>query len=63
MPASGLVDSRWLGDNTPRSRSFYDHARLVGEGPPYHRIGGRIVYRWTEVQSWLESELERGKAA
>jgi hypothetical protein len=57
VPESGLVTDHWLGQHTPRSRGWYQHARLNGEGPPYYRLGKRIVYRWSEVQAWLDRQL------
>ncbi len=57
VPESGLVDDHFLGEHTPRSRSYYQHARLKGEGPPAYRVGKRAVYKWTEVLAWLDRQL------
>lgn len=34
------------------------------QGPPYHRVGGRVKYRESDVAAWLESNRvapERGR--
>ena len=59
LPESGLVDDHFLGEHTPHSRSWYQHARLNGEGPPSYKLGKRTVYKWTEVVAWLEKQLSR----
>lgn len=35
--------------------------RTTGEGPPFSKIGRRVVYRWSDVVAWFEA-LRRGKA-
>lgn len=61
VPESGLVDDRFLGEHTPHSRSWYQHARINGDGPPSYRLGKKIVYKWREVVAWLESQLDGGR--
>lgn len=29
--------------------------RTRGEGPPWIKVGRRILYRWTAVEKWMES--------
>ena len=29
--------------------------RKAGSGPPYHRVGNRVQYRWREVQAWVDA--------
>jgi len=44
--------SYWLGV----SRSTLAKWRMNGNGPPYHRLGPRLVYyKRSEVESWLDS--------
>lgn len=42
---------------TKLSTSFFEKSRLRGRnyGPPWHKVGGRIRYRLSEVMAWLES--------
>jgi excisionase family DNA binding protein len=35
------------------SKSFLDKARLYGEGPPFTRLGRKILYRHSAVEAWL----------
>jgi hypothetical protein len=28
-----------------------------GGGPPYHRFGGRVLYRWSDALAWAEARL------
>jgi predicted DNA-binding transcriptional regulator AlpA len=30
--------------------------RSAGTGPPYHKLGGQVRYRITEVAAWVESQ-------
>jgi predicted DNA-binding transcriptional regulator AlpA len=44
--------SSWLGV----SRSTLAKWRMNGNGPPFHRLGPRLVYYIkSEVESWLDS--------
>lgn len=27
--------------------------RITGNGPPFIKVGRRVVYRWWEVEAWL----------
>lgn len=29
--------------------------RSTGAGPPYYKIGNRILYRTTDLETWLET--------
>ena len=42
---------------TKLSASFFEKSRLSGRdyGPPWHKVGGRVRYRLSEVLAWLES--------
>ena len=44
----------WL---TKRSTSTFEKARLPGRwnGLPWYKVGGRVLYRRSEVEAWLES--------
>ena len=28
-----------------------------GDGPPFHKFGSSALYRWSEVQEWVEARL------
>ncbi len=38
-------------------QTFYDH-RKHGRGPRGYRIGGRVMFRWSEVDAWLQEHRE-----
>lgn len=56
------VADEWLSTKevarlTKLSVSFFEQARIRGRdsGPPWHKIGGSVRYRLSEVLAWLES--------
>jgi len=49
------VDDRDLAKLTPISRDQWQAMRYAKEGPPYRKIGRRVVYRWADVVAWIES--------
>jgi hypothetical protein len=51
------VTAKFLGRHTPYSERWYEHARLVGE--VRRTLGKKVLYRWVEVQTWIETELAR----
>ncbi len=36
------------------SKSWLEKARLDGSGPPYSKIGARVIYSVTALDSWLD---------
>jgi hypothetical protein len=46
----GLV--KYLGGEVPRGT--LDRWRFLGGGPPYHRVGKRVVYDLNDVDIWLD---------
>lgn len=37
------------------SRKTLENWRSLGGGPPYYKLGGRVVYDDAEVDAWLAS--------
>jgi excisionase family DNA binding protein len=37
--------------------------RYKGEGPPVVRVGGRLRYRWSDVDAWLRDQTDAYEAA
>lgn len=54
-PARVYVDDRDLAVMTPISRAQWRAWRAAKEGPPWRKVGRRVVYRWSEVEAWLEA--------
>jgi excisionase family DNA binding protein len=38
-------------------QTFYDW-RKHGRGPKGYRVGGRVLFRWSEVEAWLQEQRE-----
>ena len=37
------------------STSWLEQLRCRGEGPPYYKLGGKVLYEKSEVDAWFES--------
>jgi predicted DNA-binding transcriptional regulator AlpA len=48
-----------LSRMTTLSRSGLQAMRARGEGPPYARLGHRIVYRLADVECWIDARTQR----
>jgi predicted DNA-binding transcriptional regulator AlpA len=46
---------------TTLSRTGLQAMRSRGEGPPYARLGHRIVYRLADVERWIEARTRRAE--
>jgi predicted DNA-binding transcriptional regulator AlpA len=55
-PLSEWVDDRQLAEHTPISRSEWQKLRREKSGPRHYKVGRRVIYRWAEVEAWLESD-------
>lgn len=53
-PERKYVDDRDLAKLTPISRAHWQAMRSNGEGPPWRKLGRRVVYCWDEVVAWIE---------
>ncbi len=49
------VDDRELAKRTSIARITWQTMRARGQGPAYFKLGRRVLYRWTEVEEWIES--------
>jgi predicted DNA-binding transcriptional regulator AlpA len=45
-----------LCEEYPFSPRTVQRWRATGEGPPYIRVGRRILYRRSDVEAWLSSQ-------
>lgn len=55
------VDDRELAKRTPITRMGWQQWRIRRRGPPYYKVGKRVLYRWSEVLAWLESNRTEPK--
>jgi excisionase family DNA binding protein len=37
--------------------------RYLGKGPKYASVGRHIRYRWSDVENWLDQQVQGGSAA
>lgn len=35
--------------------------RMEQRGPPYYLVGGRVAYRWADIEAWLAGRRVAGK--
>lgn len=40
---------------TGLSASFFEKGRVYGYGPPYRKVGAKVIYRLADVESWLDT--------
>ncbi len=45
------------------SRSSMQRLKHRGAGPPYAVVGGRILYRWSDVEAWFEANKPVSRGA
>ena len=50
-----LFCTKQLARLTGLSASFYEKGRIYGYGPPYRKLRGRVLYKKSEVDAWLEA--------
>lgn len=48
---------REVADQYPISYSTLAHLAMEGKGPPYSRIGRRVIYEDAAVDRWIQSHL------
>jgi hypothetical protein len=48
-------DTRTVADRTGLSVSFFNQSRLRGDGPPYRKVGRRVLYAWQDVERWMDA--------
>jgi excisionase family DNA binding protein len=56
-PAKDLLRIHEVAEMTGIAVSTLRNWRQAGTGPKSHRVGSRVVYRESDVQEWLQSQL------
>lgn len=54
----GMMSLKEVSDLVGRSESSLRRSSKSGKGPAFHRIRGRVLYRRTEVDRWLQSDRQ-----
>lgn len=52
-----FLDTTQLSERTGVAASTWNKRRLTGDSPPHVKIGRRVLYRWSDVEEWIESKL------
>lgn len=50
-----ILTTKQLPEMTGLSASFFEKGRIYKYGPPYYKIGGKVLYNMLDVQTWLDS--------
>jgi predicted DNA-binding transcriptional regulator AlpA len=58
-PHGQLLNQDQVADLLGISARTLERYRVTGEGPPYIKLGRRVIYRWVIVEEWVESRLRR----
>lgn len=56
----GALDTVNTAEYTGFARATLKKWRATGDGPPYVRVGSKIVYRPADLDAWLEDHLVGG---
>lgn len=56
-PKTDFLDTHQLALRTGIAASTWNKRRLSGDSPPHVKIGRRVLYRWSDVEAWLEGKL------
>jgi predicted DNA-binding transcriptional regulator AlpA len=58
-----LVPLEPVLDYTGLTKSGFYSLRHRREGPPAYRIGRRLMFRWSDVEAWVELRRDDGPGA
>ena len=47
------IDDRELARRTGIAAKTWQRWRGESEGPPYSKLGRRVLYRWADVEAWI----------
>ena len=47
------LDTRSVAAHTNTSVSFWNQRRVRGDGPPFIKLGSRVLYDLDAVEAWL----------
>jgi hypothetical protein len=54
-----VTNTKGLVQRFGLSESYWNKARVSGNSPPYLKCGRRVLYRISDVETWLESAPAR----
>lgn len=50
-----LINEQHLAELTGLRRTAVQHLRRSGKGPPFIKLGSRVLYQLADVQAWLDA--------
>ena len=53
MALEPYYDDDWLEENLGPSKRYWERMRQEGTGPPFMKVGKRVLYRPSDVEEWL----------
>jgi len=53
------IDEQQAAERYGLSRSWFQRARWAGNGPPYMKLQGRVLYPLEETDCWFKAHLIR----
>ncbi len=56
-----FLSEREVAKRIGLSLASLQRRRMAGDGPEYARIGGRLLYRWDDVERWFEEHKSAGR--
>jgi hypothetical protein len=56
MLQTRYVDTVAAAEHIGVSASFLEKRRCTGDGPPFLKIGARVMYRLTDLDAWLSGQ-------
>lgn len=54
-----LMTQQQVAELTQKSPKTLERMRWLGEGPPWVKLGRHVRYRASDVQLWIESNLQQ----
>lgn len=54
-----LITTDELAKRLHSSAKSLERWRLTGQGPRYTTAGRRVLYRWSDVEAWLEARARQ----
>lgn len=55
QPEDQFLTTKQLPAITGLSASFYEKGRIYGYGPPYRKVGAKVLYRRGDIDNWLDA--------
>ncbi len=53
------VSTKTLSAESRFSRSFWNKLRVTGGGPPYYKVGRKVVYDLEEAMAWISARRQQ----